>query len=407
MAEKCSRVIYCNPEVRAFPSIKQGCLGRGFEGVEHVKEFWPHLQDIDLFVFPDSNLSRLQRHLETQGCKVWGSREGQDFEQRRKFFMETLDQLGMDVAPYVEIVGLDALREHLRDKEDKWIKVSHWRGDMETTHWRNWRLDEGWLDWMAVNLGPLKKLFTFLVFDAIETDLEIGGDTYNVLGKWPSLMLNGFEGKDKTYMATVMKRGDMPDQIQDILEAFAPLLANCDYRNHISFEVRVKGDKAYWNDATQRAGMPSSASQQLLYENYPEIVWAGANGELLDPEPAYLFSIETIITSKGGGHDCWDAVEVPRAIERFCRFSNCCIVDGLYCFPPDELKGSDLGWLTAQANTPRAAFEKIKGYADQLPDGLNADVESLVEIVKEIESAAAEGIPFTEKPLPTPEEIVT
>lgn len=407
MVPDCKRVIYCNPEVRAFPSVKQGCMCDGFEGVEKVKEFWPHLADIDLFCFPDSHLAGLQEHLRSLGKAVWGSSYAQDFEQKRRYFLETLLKLGLDVPDYTEVVGVDELRKHLRDKEDQYIKISHWRGDMETTHWRNWNMDEGWLDWIAVNFGPkLKNLIHFLVFPAIKTDLEIGGDSYNVLGKWPSLMLHGIEGKDKSYFAAVTKRQEMPEQLQEVMEAFGPLLERAGCRNQISMEIRVKGKQAFYNDATQRGGMPSSASQHLLWRNFPLIVWAGANGECIDPEPDAKFAIEVMITSKGGGHDCWDVVEVPEPIMPWCRFSNCCNVDGLYVFPPDDLKGCDLGWLTAIGDTPRETHDRIKEYADQLPDGLNADVEALADVFKEIQTAEAEGIHVTDQEMPKPAEVL-
>lgn len=406
MAEDCARVIYWNPDVRGFPSLKQACLGDGFDGVEMVREFWPFLDEIDLFCFPDSHLAGLQSHLVNIGKAVWGSRNGQRFEQSRQAFLNVLEAVGLEVPPYVEIEGLEALKEHLRDKEDKYIKLSRFRGDMETTHWRNWELDEGWLDWLAVNLGPLKNHLRFLVFDAIKTDLEIGGDTYCVDGYWPSLMLNGFEGKDKCYFAKVTTREEMPEPIKEVLKAFAEPLGNCRYRNQWSMEIRVQGEHAYFNDATCRASLPGSASQQLLWKNFPQIVWAGANGQLVEPEPTAEYAAEVMITSKGGAHDCWDVVQVPQAIDRYCCFSNCCYVDGAYVFPPDELKGQDLGWLRAMGDTPTVVLERLKEYADQLPDGLNADVEAMADVIKEIESAAEEGIPFTQDEMPKPADVL-
>lgn len=405
MRDVCKRVIYWNPDTRGFPSIKQGCIGDGFEGIERVKEFWTLLKEIDLACFPDSALSGLQLHLESLGIAVWGSRKGQDLEQGREFFMDTLKELGLDVPEYTVIGGLEKLMCHLWDKEDQYVKISHWRGDMETTHWRNWKLDSGWLDWLAVNLGPLKDAMRFLVFPKIETDLEIGADTYCVDGRFPSLMLNGIEGKDKSYLAAVTPREDMPQQLLEVFEAFSPKLRDYRYRNQISSEVRIQGDKAFFIDATQRGGMPSTASQHLLWRNFPEIVWAGANGELIDPEPDGQFSIETMITSSCG-HDTWDSVEIPKELEPWCRFSNCLYYDGAYVFPPDEMRSKDLGWLCAIGDTPKETLHTIKGLADMLPDGLNADVESLASIIEEVDTAKEEGVPFTEAEMPEPAEVL-
>ena len=285
MAQECKRVLFFNPDRRSFPSIKQGTIGDGFDDIESTLDFWPMMGEIDLFCFPDIGNSGLQLHLESIGKAVWGSRRGDAIEIRRQYFLAMLKDLGLDVPKYEVVYGARALADYLRTREDQYIKVSRWRGDMETTHWRNWTHDSGWLDWMAVNLGPLKEKMVFIVFPAIDTPLEIGGDTFCIDGQWPDLMLNGLEHKDTTYFSAVTERGEMPSQLQDIIEAFSPFLEERRYRNQWSMEVRVKDDFAYFIDATCRGGMPSSASQQVLWSNFGEIVWVGAHGELVQPIP--------------------------------------------------------------------------------------------------------------------------
>ena len=405
MAEDCKRVIFYNPDRRSFPSLKQACIGDGFEDIESTLDFWPMLDEIDLVCFPDIGHSGLQLHLESMGKAVWGSRTGDLIELNRQKFLNLLGEIGLEVPEYAVIKGLDQLSKQLAVKEDQYIKVSRWRGDMETTHWRNWDMDRGWLDWMAVNLGPLKDHIPFLVFPAIDTPLEIGGDTYSIGGHWPELMLNGLEHKDTTYFSAVTKRTEMPDQIQDIMEALVPFLKEHRYFNQISFEVRVKDDKAFFIDATQRGGMPSSASQQLLWGNFPNIAWHGAHGILIEPEEEAQFSIECMVTSKTG-KETWDVVQLPPELERWCRFSNCAFVDGCYVFPPDEFHSGELGWLCAIGDTPQETLDNAKELADQLPDGLDANLENLTGLIKEIETGAKQGIPFTEKPMPAPAEVI-
>lgn len=405
MAENCKRVIFHNPDRRSFPSIKQGTVGDGFPDIEHSLDFWPYLDEIDLFCFPDIGQSGLQAHLESIGKSVWGSRRGDSLEIRRQYFMATMKELGLQVPEYKSLTGLNALADYLFARSDQYVKISRWRGDMETTHWRNWKMDAGWLDWMAVNLGPLKEHMVFLVFPAIDTPLEIGGDTYCVDGQWPDVMLNGLEHKDTTYFSAVTERGDMPEQIQKILTAFSPFCEQRRYRNQWSMEVRVKNDAAYFIDATCRSGMPSSASQQLLWNNFAEIIWAGANGELVQPDPVAKFSIECMVTSKTG-KDCWDVVELPTALERSVRFSNCAMVDACYAFAPDEFHSGELGWLCAIGDTPKETLETAKDLADQLPDGLDANIENLTGLIKEIEIGEQQGIPFTESTLPEPAEVI-
>lgn len=122
-----------SPECRPWKSIRQECVGDGFDGVERIdeKEFWKltDTHEIDVYAFPDSDLAGLQLHLEGMGKAVWGSRLGQEYEQNRQMFMATLKKLGLDVPKFQQVVGLDKLRDHLRDREDVYIKISKYRAD--------------------------------------------------------------------------------------------------------------------------------------------------------------------------------------------------------------------------------------------------------------------------------------
>ncbi len=406
MSEEAKRVILWNPDCREFPSLKQACLGDGFENIERVQEFWPIIKDVDLFAFPDCQLPGLQDYLESIGKAVWGSRHGMQYELGRERFMALLEKLGLDVPPYVVKTGVTELQDYLQDKTDIYVKISRYRGDMETFHFRNWAMDSGWIAWLRINFGPLCEQIRFLCFDKIDTPLEIGADVITVDGMWPRKMCCGTETKDKCFFASVTDRDRMPEQIQAILEAISPTLAECGYRNQISFEVRVKGDKSYWIDFTGRAGLPSTASQHKLMKNFGAVVWAGANGELLEPDYEYKFSIECMITTKPDAQ-CWDVVEIPKELEPWAQFSNCCYVDGCYGFPPDELHAGDLGWLVTVGNSPQEVLDRAKELADLLPDGLNADVESMVDLIKELEIAKDSGIELSSQPMPEPAEVIS
>jgi hypothetical protein len=349
--------------------------------------------------------------LESQGFPVWGSRRGVNLELDRELLMSTLKDIGLDVPEFRVCEGMDELRDYLKDREDQYVKISRFRGDLETHHWTNWDEDEGWLDWLAYSLGPTKDVLRFLVFAKIETDLEIGGDTYNVRGQWPGIMLNGFEHKDTTYFSAVTKREEMPSQIQEIMLALTPLLEKYNYRNQISFEDRVKGDKHYYIDATQRGGMPSSGTQQLIWKNFPEIVWAGANGEVIEPDPAAQFSLECMVT-KEASDSPWIKARFDPDLFPWLRLSDCALFKGkrsgatIHGFPQEDSHGGELGWLVALGDTPQEVLDRAKELTDLLPDGCDAKLENLVGLIKEVETGEKHGIPFTEKTIPTPGEVV-
>jgi hypothetical protein len=405
LATKAKRVLIWSPECREVPSVIQDCMGRGFPDIKRVREFWPRKHEIDCFCFPDCSLPGLQMELQSQGFPVWGSRYGVDLELDREKFMDTLKEIGLNVPPFKVCVGMDELRPYLKDNTDKYVKLSRFRGDMETHHWTDWESDEGWLEWLAFSLGPMKDHLRFLVFDKIDTDLEIGGDTYNVRGKWPRLMLNGLEYKDATYFSAVTTREEMPEQIQEILTVIGPVLERYGYINQISFEDRVKGDDHWWIDATQRGGKPSSGTQELIWKNFPEIIWAGANGELLEPEPAAKFSLECMVTAEAGDQP-WIRQKFDPALFPWLRLSDCALSRGVHCFPQEEAHSGELGWLVALGDTPNEVLDRAKELADLLPDGCDAKLENLVGLIKEVETAKKEDIPFTDEPIPAPGEVV-
>lgn len=400
-----SKVYYFTHWMKGFPIVNDVVIGDGFPEIERIDDIWDVVDQIDLAVFPDIQNAGLQLHLESMGIPVWGSRNGDKLETHRHYFHETLAKVGLPVAKYETVIGLSRLADYLVYKKNKYIKISKYRGSLETYHWRSWKQDGNTLYYLAVRYGLVKDLIPFMVFDAIETDLEIGGDTYCVDGQWPSIMIHGDEYKDKAYIGAVTDREDMPDQIKEVLDAFAPILKDYRYRNQWSMELRVVDDRAYFIDPTCRGGLPSSASQMELWGNIGDIIWHGANGELLDPVPTAKFAAECVLKAKSEKHS-WKVVEIPKALEPFCKISSACMVDGVYGIPPDESHDEEIGWMVATGDTIAETIETMKKQSEQLPDGVHASVHPLTDLLKEVHSAEEQGIEFTDQTVPEPEIVV-
>jgi hypothetical protein len=106
-------------------------------------------------------------------------------------------------------------------------------------------------------------------------------------------------------------------------------------------------------------------------------------------------------------HDTWEVAEIPSELEGHAQFNCCAYIDGCYCFPPNEYGDQYIGWLVSIGDTPAEVLEMQKALADQLPDGLNADVESLASVIQEIETAHKEGIPWGDgQEVPQPAEVL-
>jgi hypothetical protein len=405
MADDCKQVIYWNPDCRAYPSVHQDSIGKGFEELYVVREPWTFMSEIDLFCFPDVSMGGMQYYLRDIGKAVWGAGLATHLELSRSFFITLLEGVGLEVPPHTVCEGLAELREHLQDRENVWVKVSRHRGDMETQQFRNMKMDGIWLDQLAVQLGPWQNHKKFLAFDEIKADIEIGGDLWIVDRQWPSTMLNGIEGKDKSYFGAVTPFEDMPKQVQDVLKALQHYFGEYHYRQQFHCEIRIAGDKAYFTDPTCRGGLPSSGSLRKLVRNWPDVVWHAANGILLEPDWAGKFSIETMITTKDE-NNCWAAVDLPEELEGTALLQRCCKVDGCYYFPPSEYPHRDCGWLVSVGDDPKELVQMQKDAADLLPDGMNADVESLASVISDIDKAEEVGVGFTQQPMPEPADVL-
>jgi hypothetical protein len=405
IAQDVAKVYYWSPSDIAFPTVRTGLIGSGFDGIERVDSVWSVKDECDLFVFPDIGFADMQNELVGQGKPVWGARFSDAYETDRQKFMHAVMEMGLDTPTYHICDGLTALREYLAYKEDKWIKISRWRGDVETFHWRDWSHDEGTLDLLAFKLGPAKELIQFLVFYPVESEIEDGYDGYCIDGQFPGLCVHGMEAKDKAYLGTIEEYSKMPHQLLDVNKAFGPLLAAESYRSFMSTEVRIVGDQFFFIDPTLRAGSPPSQVMTELFGNYTEIIWKGAQGECVDPEPTAQFGVQAILCVKGD-KTAWRAFEPPSEIEDAIKCGNCAMIDGKLCFPPDESGDEMVGWLVATGGSIEEAIDELKDRAAQLPDGVECKYHALADLLKEVETAEDAGIKFTDQEVPEPASVI-
>lgn len=405
LAESGAKVWYQTPQDRR-DLLNDAVIGDGMEsrGVFCTDDFWLHKEEIDTFVFPDIRHCGEQKELRGQGLAVWGAHYGMNLELDRLFFLRKLEELGLDVPPYHVVRGITELREYLKGRKDIWIKLSKWRGSWETSHWRSWKEDAHRLDVWAVRFGGVREMVSFICFDKIETELEIGADTYNIDGRWPSTMLHGIERKDEAYFSAVTATKDMPEQLLPIMEAFSPFLRDVGYRNQWSMEVRVAKDADYFIDATSRGGLPSTASF-LKSKNIPEVIYHGSRGEFVEIDYGFKFSAECMVKVKGES-GAWETAVLDPEVRAELMLSDCCEVNGQAWFPSDDSAIEEIGWLRATGDTPMEVAKRMNKLADALPDGADASVEALADVIREVESEKEQGIHFTEQPMPEPDVVL-
>lgn len=406
LARDVRQVSYWSPHEEAFESVRKQ-IGDGFPDIVRVRSMFQNKNDVDCFVFVDVGFPDEQLELISQGFPVWGAREGDSLEMSRGKFMDALMSTDLLVPKYQKVIGMEALREYLKPREDQFIKISKFRGDWETLHFRDWRQDEMELDARAVKLGPWKEVIPFYVFENIETKIEDGCDTYCIDGKFPSLIIHGMEAKDKAFLGTFQRFDDLPEEVRCVNDEFGPILAGYGYRSFFSTEVRITEDgKTYFIDPTCRAGSPPSQVMTEMIGNYADIMWRGAQGELVDPEPAYKFGVQGLVCVKGDRH-AWSTIEIPTELDQWLKCGFCCQIDDRLCFPPDrEATGGDVGWLVGVGQTAKEAIEHLKHNAEMLPCGVTCEYTAIADLLKEVEQAEESGMEFSDQQMPKPEIVL-
>lgn len=401
-----SRVLYHTPWSRGFPVLNDCIIGDGFDEIERCDDIFDHLNEIDLFVFPDIQDSGLQLHLEEMGKPVWGSRKGDSLELGRTKFLETLRDLNLPVPGYMNVRGMAELRKVLKDRHDKYIKLSRFRGSMETWHHVNYALSEPMLDSLALRFGAAQNHVPFLVCDPVETDLEVGYDGYCVDGEFPKLAVQGYEVKDKAYIASVQKYEDLPKEITIINEAFRPILRGFRYRNFLSTEIRVKDGQSFFIDPCCRCPSPATEAQLELYENLGEIIWNGSQGVLSEPELTGQFAVEAMIYHTDDAEH-WRTLEIPDPVRQWVKLHKVCKMDGRYHIPPMEPHHEEIGAVVGIGDTIEDAIEHLKTVAEALKDQpVSIKTDALYDAIKEVHSAEEKGIEFTEEQVPEPEIVM-
>ena len=387
----------------AFPRIADAVIGDGYPEIEWVESLFEVVDKCDLIVFPDIGFAALQEYLVKQGKPVWGSRHADGLEARRGMFLKTLKTTNLPVPKYQIFKGITNLRLALESKEDVYIKVSTYRGDFETAHFRSMEEDAGLLDGWCIRMGPLSEQFKFFVFEQIDTTIEDGCDTWCIDGQWPKTVIHGMECKNKGFLATFAELSDMPEPVRKVNEEFGPILASYGYRGPFSSEVRITEDgKGYFIDPTCRYGSPPHQIQCEMIGNMGEIVWQGANGICVEPEQLARFGVQAAFEFT---RNKWNVFKIPESIAAHVRIASSCMVDGAICVPPDHDEPEGIGWLCATGSTIEYAIHNLNEYAKEMPAGATVEIDALADLLKEAHAAEEEGMKFANN-VPEPASVI-
>ena len=391
LARDFKRVLLHVPYAGSFPTMNAGRVGYGLPGVELVDDvFGDHFSEVDLFVFPDLGHGALQVQLESMGKRVWGSRNGEEIELYREVCKKLMESEELPVQPWKMLKGMKALRAHLAAHADQHVKINRWRGVTESFFSPSLEVVASKLDEIAHTLGAFQEVLEFIVEDDLPDRVEAGIDCYCIDGQYPTQTLAGIEVKDLGYVGQMVAWKAIPEPLRRWNETMAPYFATYGYRGFLSNEIRIGEDKVpYMIDATCRAPCPPSELWQELYTNLAEILWKGADGELVDPVPAGKWGVEIMLKSEWAKNN-WQPVLYPEKYAKQIKLFNGVLLDGVrYVVTQSEDMaeiGAVVGWgdtLAAAMEHAKEAGEAIEGYGIKFNMGpIDTATEQIDELKK-------------------------
>jgi hypothetical protein len=365
------------------------------------------LDEIDLFVFPDIGFGGVQRLLRERHKKaVWGAMGASDLELYRTRFVKTLKSLGLPVVGYVIIKGTTNLSIHLKEVENKWVKVNRFRANMETWHHIDWDHSKRDLEHLEMEFGSVKEEVTFVVQDDIETDIETGYDGWTVDGRYPDKSFQGYEKKNELYLGGWVEDSRLSPFIKETNDAFSSVFLDYGYRGSMATEIRVKDDVAYFIDATFRMAGQTEEHLTESCDNFPEVIWKGANGAMESPSFNSKFVAEATMHYTARS-DKWRTLVMPEESRRWFKLYGYCHADGAYQFPPR--KGEDeLGVVLGMGDTIEEAIDHLKENFDTIKkEPLSIRFEGFADLLKQAKEAEEEGVVDMDSEIPDPVSVVS
>lgn len=384
-------VYYCTNWQHSFPKYNQYCAGMNVPEIERVDSPFEVLDEVDIIVFPDLFFGEFQDWLRKRGYKVFGSGSLEKIETHRDEFFEMQEELGLPVSKYEVVKGMNALKKHLKNKENKWVKSNVIRGNGETFHYKNEKLSQSRLNEMHHTLGAYSEEAVFCVCDPVDDCVEIGHDTFIVDGEQPKNVMVGVEMKDASYLSKVVPYEKIPDVLKTLDSKFKDIFRNGQYRGNFSTEVRWDGKKGYCGDLTLRLPQPPSDLQQLLFDNYSEIIWQVAHGEVPEIKVSQKYGCQIIMKCSLGEPV---AIYYPDKYKDNVKIKNLMYKDGVpYHVPFSDIEMEEIGSVVATGNTMHEAIENAKKIAKEVQgDCLKIDGDSLDEAAEEIKKLKSYNI---------------
>ena len=387
-------VFYYNPSWKnAFPSSKDITISSGIDNLTVIKDFWDYKKYIDFYWYPDIYDGDTQAELRSQRIPVWGSGKTEWLERDRFRTTEWMKSVGLPTPERKEIIGIDELRKLPKGWH---IKLDEFRDDSETFKKLGDPTMDAYWDALSLTLGHRKNTYRFMAEKNIPDAVEFGADIYTVDGQLPTYGLWGLEVKGCGYVGKISKVDSLPMPLKKVNEKLSEVFKEEEMKGAFSTEVRITKDrKGYLIDPCMRNGNPPFQSEMEIISNLPEIAWAGANGELVQPKIKARYCAQVTMSSEFASKS-EVAFEFPESIRKFVKIKNVAKSEGVYYYIPNkDSKIESIGSIIGLGNTLDEAIEQCKKNVEQVKAfRLEVDTHALDDGKAETDKSKDFGISF-------------
>ncbi len=395
LKEDFKEVLYYVPWKSGFPSYERAIVGTGMSGITRIEEFAEHKAEVKacdgLIVFPDAGDGSDQMDLRKQGFNVLGSGIGDMLEFDREFMKKMAKKVGLEVVPYKMITGWQNLYDYLSTMKDEcYVKISGFRAICETFKFTDIERAMSILYKIAYKLGGYAADMEFMV-ESSQKGLEPGSDQFLCNGEPLETGVYGWEVKGRGYTGKVMKFTDLPEPLQRVDKALAPVYKKLGVCGPSSMEIRI--DKSLIpmpSDYCGRNGTPCSEVNIRNMKNFSEVMYGAAKGERVNPEWHAKYGAEVILHSDVlVDNHC--PVTWPKKVDKYVALRNAFknSAGQVYCMSIDggTMLGGACGWADTKEEAQEMALDVASqidaprlDYDDTVFDKCNKDIEEAKNI---------------------------
>jgi len=365
LAKEYKLVYYTCPSwVDAYPKMNKAYIGYGYDNIETIESPFEVFDEIDVWIFPDTYYGSFAQWLADQGELVWGSKLGEEMELQRDDLKKHMKKGKLPVNEFDVIKGMTNLRKYLEKNPDVYVKINKWRGTIETFYSKTYQLVKPELDEIEYKLGPLSEEIDFIVEKPVN-GLEAGYDGWTIDGQYPITCLSGVEIKDKAYAGHIRPYEYITTYITDFNEVMADTFKKYAYRGFFSTETRIDNITPYMIDFTARCPCPPGDIYLEIFDNLGEIIYAGANGNVVIPKNTKQYGVELLMESEWACHN-FQPVYFPDKFAQSVKLKKAAKINDINFVIPQSYGSSDIGAIVGLGDSLQEAIKNVIEVADSI-----------------------------------------